>query len=179
RGDLELKGKDEMHSSVMKFLREMVSPGEIRGRELLEVGAQNVNGSPRAVFWSYGPKKYTGVDFAHGKDVDLVVDVKFLVQYFGLDRFDVVISAEMLEQASDWRVAVSQMKAVLAPRGLLIVTARGPGFPYHGYPHDYWRYTVPDFEKIFSDMDISVLIKDTDPACPGVFLKAMKTPETG
>ncbi len=168
-----------MHPSVMQFLRERVTAGEIHGKEVLEVGAQNVNGSPREVLLGHLPKKYVGVDFAHGNGVDLVMDVKELTTYFGVDWFDVVISTEMLEHAQDWRTAVQQMKSVLRPGGLLILTARGPGFPYHGYPHDYWRYTVSDFKFIFKDMLIQHLDNDTDPRSPGVFLKALKTGATG
>jgi hypothetical protein len=71
------------------------------------------------------------------------------------------------------------MKCVLKCGGLLIVTARGPGFPFHGYPHDYWRFTVEDFRRIFEDMWILHVGQDTDPSSPGVFLKARKTGATG
>jgi SAM-dependent methyltransferase len=168
-----------MHASVMQFLRERVTVDEIRGLEVLEVGSQNVNGSPRDALLAHGPKKYVGVDFQQADGVDVAMDVKDLTKYFGLDWFDVVISTEMLEHAEDWRTAISQMKGVLKPSGLLILTARGPGFPYHGYPHDYWRYTVDDFQKIFSDMWISYLSNDTDAGMPGVFMKARKTGSTG
>lgn len=168
-----------MHPSVMQFLGERVAGSEIRDLNVLEVGAQDVNGSPRSVILPHKPKKYVGVDFSHGKGVDLVMDVKDLTSYFGKESFDVVISTEMLEHASDWRVAVNQMKDVLQQGGLLILTTRGPGFPYHGYPHDYWRFTVNDFKDIFSDMWILHVDKDTDPCSPGVFLKAKKTGATG
>lgn len=168
-----------MHPSVMEFLRTKISPDEIAGFEVLEVGAQDVNGSPRQVLLPHKPKKYVGIDFAHGRGVDLVMDVKDLTTYFGVDWFDVVISTEMLEHAQDWRTAVAQMKGVLKPDGLLVVTARGPGFPYHGFPHDYWRYTVDDFSRIFQDMLIQHVGQDTDPCSPGVFLKARKTGGTG
>lgn len=168
-----------MHPSVMQFLRERVVADEIIGMEVLEVGSQDVNGSPREVLLPYKPKKYIGVDFTHGKGVDVVMDVKDLTTYFGVDWFDVVISTEMLEHAQDWRSAVAQIKSVLKPGGLLIITARGPGFPFHGYPHDYWRYTVDDFKRVFFDTWIHHVGPDTDRCSPGVFLKARKTEATG
>ena len=168
-----------MHQSVMKFLVDMVDESDVRGLEVLEVGSQDVNGSPRSAILPRKPKKYVGVDFAKAKGVDVVLDVRHLTKKFGGEKFDVVISTEMLEHAKDWRVAVRQMKAVLKANGLLVVTARGPGFPYHGFPHDYWRYTVGDFEKIFADMQILHLGNDTDRGSPGVFLKARKTVSTG
>jgi len=165
-----------MHPSVMDFLRQEVKDSEILGKEVLEVGAQDVNGSPREVVSQMRPKKYIGVDFTAGKGVDLVLDVADLVMYFGIDRFPAVISTEMLEHAKDWRTAVSQMKAVLAPGGILVVTTRSPGFAFHGYPHDYWRFTVGDFFRIFGDMVIEILKPDPLPGHPGVLLKARKDP---
>jgi SAM-dependent methyltransferase len=163
-----------MHTSVMQFLRDSLVREEIHGQEVLEVGSQNVNGSPREVVAGFGPKKYVGVDFQIGTGVDVVLDVKNLTTYFGVDCFDVVISTEMLEHAKDWREAVQQMKAVLKPGGLLILTTRGPGFPIHAYPHDYWRFTVEDFKKIFYDMIVMKLIPDPQCGHPGVLLKAIK-----
>jgi hypothetical protein len=64
------------------------------------------------------------------------------------------------------------MKGVLKPLGLLIVTTRGPGFPYHGFPHDYWRFTTGDFVEIFNDF-LFMAFKP-DPQYSGVMLKARK-----
>lgn len=160
----------------MRFLRDNLCSAEIFGKDVLEVGSQDVNGSPRRVVSPYGPRTYWGVDLVSGKGVDLVIDVGSLVSRFGPSSFDLVVSTEMLEHAQDWRTAVSQMKEVLRPGGILVISARGPGFPYHGFPHDYWRYTVKDFLEIFSDMKIEVCKDDLS---PGVLLKAVKTEETG
>lgn len=162
-----------MHQSVFDFLRRVVHRSEIEGLSVLEVGSQDVNGSPREVVLPYGPSRYVGVDFAPGKGVDLVLDVKDLARHFGTDSFDVVVSTEMLEHAQDWRTAVDQMKQVLRQDGLLVVTTRGPAFPYHGYPYDYWRFTLDDFRAIFADMTLIVLEPDA-PGTPGVLMKAVK-----
>lgn len=168
-----------MHPSVMQFLCEKVGVEEIQGLDVIEVGSQDVNGTPRQAIIPHGPRKYVGVDFEHGKGVDLVMDVKDITSYFGVESFDAVVSTEMLEHAPDWRVAVDQMKDVLRPKGILLLTTRSPGFPYHGFPHDYWRFTIQDFKEIFSDMEILHLDLDPYPNSPGVFLKARKVYETG
>jgi len=51
------------------------------------------------------------------------------------------------------------MKAVLKPGGFIYITTRSRGFPYHAYPHDYWRYEIEDMEKIFGDFEIIALEK--------------------
>ncbi|MGI0149750.1 MAG: class I SAM-dependent methyltransferase [Thermoplasmata archaeon] len=162
-----------MHASVMEFLRSEIRREDIEDRDVLEIGSQDVNGSPRTVVEPFRPARYIGVDFVPGKSVDLVLDVKDLLHHFGTEKFDVVISTEMLEHAHDWKTAVRIMKRVLRPFGLLLITTRGPGFPYHGYPHDYWRFTVDDFRGIFSDME-TVVLKPDVPGFPGVLFKARK-----
>lgn len=166
-----------MHGSVIEFLRREIRHEEIFGQEVLEIGSQNVNGTPRTVIEPLCPARYVGVDFTPGAGVDLVIDATRIVEHFGPERFDVVVSTEMLEHAADWRSAVRVMKRILRPGGLLVVTARGPGFPFHGYPDDHWRFTVRDFQAIFEDLTILALQPDA-PDSPGVLMKAMK-PETG
>jgi SAM-dependent methyltransferase len=160
----------------MEFLRHCIRREEIYNKDVLEVGSQDINGSPREVIAPLGPRTYLGVDFGPGNGVDLVLDARALVSHFGRSTFDVVVSTEMLEHAEDWKTSITQMKEVLRPGGVLVLSARGPGFPYHGFPHDYWRYTVNDFKAIFSDMKIEVCKDDT---APGVLFKGVKTEETG
>ena len=117
--------------------------------------------------------RYVRIDYITGDGVDEVVDAGLLVERFKEDSFDVVVSTEMLEHAENWRVVINGMKKILKPNGLLIITTRSPGFGYHGYPYDFWRYTVYDFKEIFSDLEILILEPD-DRINPGVLLKARK-----
>lgn len=161
-----------MHESVMIFGIETLIAADIRAKNVLEVGSMNVNGSLREHVLSFGPSLYVGVDFMAGDGVDVICDASCLEQRFGKDSFDAVISTEMLEHAEDWRGAVSAMKSVLRPGGIFLLTARGPGFPLHGYPHDWHRFTVQNFRRMFADFEICAL-KD-DPQHPGVLLLARK-----
>lgn len=161
-----------MHGSVMQYLRSKVAKNEIKGKTVLEIGSYNVNGTARDVIIPFAPKQYLGIDQGPGPGVDRVVDAVNLVTTLGENSFDVVLSTEMLEHARDWRRAVSNMKAVAKPGGLLFVTTRGPGFGFHGFPEDHWRFTVEDFRSIFADMEI--LDVSPDPDAPGVFIKCRK-----
>lgn len=161
-----------MHDSVMTFGIETLTAAEVRARSVLEVGSMNVNGSLRGHVISLGPSSYVGVDFMAGRGVDVICDASRLEQHFGKSVFDVVISTEMLEHAEDWRGAINSMKSVLRPGGIFLLTARGPGFPLHGYPHDWHRFTAHDFRRMFADFEICVL-KD-DPQHPGVMLLVRK-----
>jgi 2-polyprenyl-3-methyl-5-hydroxy-6-metoxy-1,4-benzoquinol methylase len=109
--------------------------------------------------------------------VDRVIDAATLAESLVPDWFDIVISTEMLEHAQDWRACVAAMVNVLAPAGLWVVTTRSPGFPYHGYPDDHWRYTIDTATGIIDAAGLDMLILESDPQAPGVFWKARK-PET-
>lgn len=162
-----------MHYSVLYWSVLNINEDEIKKKNILEIGSRYVNGSLRPYIMKYSPNSYVGIDYVPGDGVDLVIDARFLVDRLGENRFDVVISTEMLEHAEDWRGIVNGMKRVLRPDGLLIITTRSPGFPYHAYPYDFWRYTLEDFSEIFSDFDILVLEPD-DKINPGVLMKARK-----
>jgi SAM-dependent methyltransferase len=161
-----------MHGSVYGFLEAHASAADVAGKRVLEVGALDVNGSPRRVLEPLGPAEYIGVDIRPGPKVDRVCQAAEIVDLYGPERFDVVVSTEMLEHASDWWGAVSNMKRALVPGGLLLLTTRSPGFPQHDHPGDYWRFTRQDALEIFSDMEELVVLDD--PAAPGVFVRAKK-----
>jgi len=160
------------HAACIDFVRQRLHLEEVKGREVLEVGALNVNGSVRPLVCALQPGRYIGVDIKSGRDVDEICDASELVQHFGRSSFDLLISTEMLEHVRDWRKVISEFKHVLRPGGLLVITTRSLGFPYHAFPDDFWRYEQSDLEKIFSDFDCEAI--ESDPSAPGVFLKARK-----
>lgn len=147
---------------------------DIPGARVLEVGSFDVNGSVRPAVEAFGPALYIGVDQQLGPRVDRVVPVDQLVDVFGSTSFDVVISTEMLEHAADWEMAVSQMAAVLDLGGLLIITTRSEGFPYHPFPGDWWRFSVDAMIEIVCRLGFCPVEVESDPQFPGVFAAARK-----
>ena len=160
------------HVSVIEFFINAIDCTEFEGKDILEVGSRYVNGSVRPLIEKFcRPNKYVGVDIENGKFVDIVVPAEKLIEFFGENKFDVVISTEMLEHVKDWRIVINNLKKVLKPRGVIYITTRSKGFGYHAYPFDFWRYEIEDIKKIFSDFEIMILEKDTE---PGILLKARK-----
>lgn len=159
------------NAACVAFVAAALPPDAVAGRGVLEIGSRDVNGSVRTLIEPYAGS-YVGVDVVAGPGVDRVVPAERLVDEFGPEGFDIVVSTEMLEHVKDWRSAVSNMKRVLVPGGRLVLTTRSDGFPYHGYPHDYWRYDVDDFARIFADLHIETLEPDTSE--PGVFIIATR-----
>lgn len=161
-----------MMPSVIDFAKRVLSPDAVRGKSVIEVGSYDFNGSVREPIKRMGCASYLGVDMVAGPGVDEVCDATKVVSRFGDQSFDVVLSTEMLEHARHWRSTVNNLKRVVKPGGTLLVTTRSRGFPYHGYPSDYWRFELEDFRAIFSDFDIQAL--ESDPLRPGVLLLAKR-----
>ena len=156
----------------LETVKKALTPSDVMGKRVLEVGALDVNGSVRGDIVALGPAQYVGIDIRPGPGVDVICDAGDLVARFGENAFDLVISTELLEHARDWRRIVSNIKRVTKPDGLLIVSTRSYGVDFHRRPFDYWRYEKDDFTAIFSD----VLVEDLklDPTDPGLLIKARK-----
>ena len=161
-----------MIQSILDWCSEVVSESDVVSRDILEVGSYNVNGSFRPYIESLNPSTYTGVDQLSGPDVDVIGKAEHLVNVYGPASFDVVISTEMLEHCEHWHDAVWNMMEVTKPGGLHIISTRSPGFPWHPYPEDWWRFSLDDIRAIWSSWDI--LDARDDPEMPGVFIKARK-----
>lgn len=162
-----------MHISVIELFIENAKLEEFKNRKILEVGSKYVNGSVRPIIEKFfQPKEYIGVDIEKGKFVDIICDAENLVDYFGKESFDVVISTELLEHVKNWRKVINNIKEVLKVNGYIYITTRSRGFPFHAYPYDFWRYEIDDMKKIFADFEIIKL--EEDPEAKGVFLKAKK-----
>jgi SAM-dependent methyltransferase len=139
-----------MNVAVLDFFLRNIDCREFDGKRVLEVGSKFVNGSVLPLIERFcSPKDYVGVDIEPGKYVDVVLPAEKLVDCFGSESFDVVISTELLEHVYDWRIVVNNMKTVLKRGGYIYVTTRSRGFPYHAYPYDFWRYEPNDMLAIF------------------------------
>jgi SAM-dependent methyltransferase len=161
------------NASGLQFFIETMKPSEFNSKQVLEVGSRYVNGSIRPLIENFlSPTKYVGVDITPGKMVDVILPAEKVLEYFGPESFDAIISTELLEHVTDWRFVINGLKTTLKSGGYMYPTTRSKGMGYHGYPFDFWRFEIEDMKNIFSDFDILKL--QEDPEDPGVFLKVRK-----
>lgn len=160
-----------MQPAVEEWAHRVLRPEEITGKRILETGSYNENGSLRDWVQSHDPALYLGIDMRPGPGVDLVLEAEEAVKVFR-PGFHIVLSTEMLEHALKWQAALTSMKRCLVPKGLLVLTTCSPGFGYHPYPEDYWRFTPQLMQKALGDMVVENL--EENPDQPGVFVRARK-----
>lgn len=160
------------HASCITFGAINLYPEEVKGKRIIEIGSRDSNGGLRPIIESWEPTEYIGVDLVEGSGVDVICNAEEIVEKFGRESFDAVISTEVLEHVRDWRKVISNIKNICRPEGVILITTRSQGFVYHPTPTDFWRYETEDIVFCLRDCEILVLNKDTEH--PGVFVKAKK-----
>jgi SAM-dependent methyltransferase len=158
--------------ACITFGAKALKSAEIEGKRVLEIGSIDVNGTLRPVIESWSPAQYVGIDVVEGPGVDRVCRAENMVSELGANSFDVVIATEIIEHVPDWRSVISNIKQVCKPGGVILITTPSKGFPYHAYPHDYWRYEQSDMKDIFEDCTIELL--ENSRHALGVFVKVRK-----
>ena len=168
-----------MEANAEKFFLDKVLVSDIMDKRLLDVGSRLIDYTLRPLIMSwYYPKEYIGIDIIGGTYVDKICAAEDIVASFGENSFDFVMCVEAMEHVEKWKEAISNFKRCCKPGGIILITTRRPGWMKHDYPSDWWRYTISDFEKIFSDCKI--LSIEMDSFLPytidrkGVFVKVMK-----
>jgi SAM-dependent methyltransferase len=163
-----------VHPSAMAFACSALTVRDVKGRHVIEAGALDVNGSVRPHVESLGPASYTATDMREGPGVDVACAAEGLPAEF--TGAGVVIGMEMLEHCRDWKAALSGLIEILQPGGILVLTTRSEGFPYHAHPEDHWRFPVEAMGRALraAGLDVERLEADPDPASPGVFAVARK-----
>ena len=66
------------NASGIVFGATALTPADVEGKRVIEVGAYDVNGSLRPVLTGWKPAEYMGVDIAEGPGVDVICPVEAL-----------------------------------------------------------------------------------------------------
>jgi len=142
----------EIDSFVIKVKQQF--PSYFEDKTVLEVGSQDINGSVRKHFKDCD---YLGIDLGEAPGVDMVISIN---DFPMPDKYDVVISSEMLEHCEQWDKALSMMYKNTKPGGIFILTCAGPKRQEHGTnnhtPQDS-KFTLDHYRNISIEDFYSVL----------------------
>ena len=166
-----------MHQSVFNFLDYLkgnghLTPELVSGKNIIEVGSHDINGSLRQDFEKMNPKEYLGVDVNEGRGVDQLIDVnESLFDQFG-GGWDGIITTEVFEHIERWWETVEDFASMLNDGGFVLLTTRSPGFPFHPFDEDWWRWTAEDIQVVFgcfvNDVSSDMVLMN-DPMMSGIF----------
>jgi SAM-dependent methyltransferase len=116
---------------------------------VLEIGSLDVNGTLRAVL----PITH-GIDIRPGKCVDEVLDACNLLERYGPESWDNVVTSNCFEHVEFWEPALRNAWGVLKTGGKFLFEVPTQKKGYHSYPHDYWRWTLELLGEMFKDQEI-------------------------
>lgn len=114
----------------------------LQGATVIDIGAQNVNGSLKDVMPAH--LSYVGVDFVAASGVDVVLEDPYQLP-FESESVDIVVTSSCLEHSEMFWLTFLEILRVLKPQGLLYMNVPSNG-DYHRYPVDCWRF-YPDSGK--------------------------------
>lgn len=92
--------------------------------------------------------KYLRLDLEKESNPDICADLHDVD--WDANYFDTIIATEVLEHLYAPQKAVDEIHRLLKPGGICIASTRFI-FPYHGGPHDYYRFTWDSLNYIFSN----------------------------
>ena len=125
----------------------------------LEVGSKDYGstGNMRSMFAGRG--EYIGADMSAGDGVDVVVDftddAETIDDVLGGERFGTIFCLSVLEHCEQPFRMAENLTRLLKPGGRLCVSVPF-AWRYHGYPHDYWRFTHEGVRKLFPKLEFDV-----------------------
>ncbi len=146
-----------MHKEVKEFCEGIKRrfPEYFRDKDVLDCGSLDINGNNRYLFSNC---RYLGIDICVGKNVDVVTPVHL---FKTLERFDVIISTEMLEHDSNWSRSLMNMFRLLNFDGLLIFTAAGTNRPVHGTSNEN-PWDSPKTNDYYQNITVDMIVEALD-----------------
>lgn len=131
-----------MHLSALNFGRlffETYRDNLPAGSKIVDIGAQNVNGSIKDV--CPDDYQYIGVDFVEGKGVDVILDDPYSLP-FEDESIDAIVCSSCFEHSDMFWLVFNEILRILKPTGLVYINAPSNGY-VHRWPVDCWRF-YPD-----------------------------------
>lgn len=97
--------------------------------------------------------EFVGVDMSEGANVDVVLDFTTDAEFISNrlpQKFGTVICCSVLEHVENVFKMAENITRVVAPGGTLFLSVPFT-WRFHGYPHDYWRFTPKALRFLFPE----------------------------
>jgi len=120
------------HTDQRKFVEKVKSqyPQYFHGVRVIDCGSYDVNGNIKDLF---DDSDYIGVDNHAGPNVDWAIPLHHIdTAGITVQKYDTVISCEMLEHDYYWERSLKKMYNILKPNGMLLFTCAGYNRREHG-----------------------------------------------
>lgn len=141
-----------MHDQAMDFVRYWAT---IRPIRVLDVGGQNINGSPKDLFPN--AVTYDVLDITPAPNVTFVEDATG--DWLPWLLYNVVVCTEVLEHVEQWPAVLKTCHRALLPGGRLILTCAGPGrFTHSGY-RDSLELAPGEWYQNVSEEQVAVVLQ--------------------
>lgn len=122
--------------------------------KVLELGTRRWEAeSTHHLEWMPHGSTFVMSDVTDGPDVDVVADAHVLAP-FPDGAFDAVIAVSVWEHLARPWIAAQQVARVLAPGGIAYI-ATHQTFPLHGYPSDFFRFSIEGLDVLFTDAGLT------------------------
>lgn len=142
---------------ILRFIRAEALPVMREGMKVLDAGSGRLpEQTLRGEILATGAQLET-LDFCAGDGVDFVGDVSALP--FEAERYDIVLSTQVLEHVQDPQKVCSEMARVLKPGGHLFLTTPQSS-PIHNEPWNYFNFTHYGLALLFEKAGLQVVKKE-------------------
>ena len=151
-----------MHQEVKDYISKVKEkmPEFFKGKRVLEMGSLNYNGTPRDYFEDC---EYIGLDWMAGDKVDVVCKAH---EYKSDEKFDVVITTEMLEHDAYAKESIFNGYRLLKKGGVLIATCanvnREPHYEFTGENEHYKNVSREDVKQWALELGASYEVEEDE-----------------
>jgi SAM-dependent methyltransferase len=155
-----------MHKSALdnakRFFRDHGK--EFQSGRVVDIGSQDINGSLKEAT----PSRfvYIGVDYAPGKNVEIILEDPYLFPL--ADNYcEITVSSSVFEHSEFFWMTFLEMVRITKPGGYIYINAPSKG-KVHRHPVDCWRF-YPDAGKALANWatatkkPVTLLDSYTDP----------------
>ena len=157
-----------MHNEALDYCKKVAAslPQYFDSGNVLIVGSKEMNGNKMdgALRRLFGKgATVIGIDQQAGEGVDFVCNVRDYARDKPVPTFNTIVCTEMLEHDEEWRGSVAAMLAMLAPKGLLLITCATGSRTIHGTKEGSGIYCGPHYENVEWDQFAPFVGLDSEP----------------